>query len=131
MTDVPTTSNPTSWEKEIVTRYQTLKQQIQQLMLKLEELENDRNEQELVLKQLSPLNDDRKCWRQVGSVLVEQTVGQVKPVLESTSKELRQTIEQLSEELKTKETEFIELKDKYKIREVDSSSMAAASSTQS
>jgi len=42
----------------------------------------------LVLKQLLPLNEDRKCWRQVGSVLIEQTVGQVKPVLETTSKEV-------------------------------------------
>jgi hypothetical protein len=33
-------------EKEIVSRYQTLKQQIQQIMLKIEEFENDRNEQE-------------------------------------------------------------------------------------
>lgn len=117
-------------EKEIVSRYQTLKQQIQQIMVKIEEFENDKNEQELVLKQLLPLNDDRKCWRQVGSVLVEQTVGKVRPVLESTSKELQQAIQNLNEELRTKESEFLELKEKYKIREVDSSSLAAASSSQ-
>jgi len=83
----------------------------------------------LVLKQLLPLNEDRKCWRQVGSVLIEQTVGQVKPVLETTSKELQQAIQNLNEELKTKESEFLELKEKYKIREVDSSSMASAPSS--
>lgn len=33
-------------EKEIVSRYQTLKQQIQQIMVKIEEFENDKNEQE-------------------------------------------------------------------------------------
>ncbi|GJD10975.1 Probable prefoldin subunit 2 [Galdieria sulphuraria] len=113
-----------------VSRYQTLKQQIQQIMIKIEEFENDKNEQELVLKQLLPLNDDRKCWRQVGNVLLEQTVGQVKPVLESTSRELQQAIQNLNEELRTKETEFLELKEKYKIREVDSSSLASSSQAQ-
>ncbi|EME30953.1 prefoldin subunit 2 [Galdieria sulphuraria] len=123
-------SSETLSEKEIVSRYQTLKQQIQQIMIKIEEFENDKNEQELVLKQLLPLNDDRKCWRQVGNVLLEQTVGQVKPVLESTSRELQQAIQNLNEELRTKETEFLELKEKYKIREVDSSSLASSSQAQ-
>lgn len=34
-----------------------------------------------MLKQLSGLESDRRCWQQIGPVLAEKTVGDVLPIL--------------------------------------------------
>ncbi len=38
-----------------------------------------------VIEALSGLNKERKCWRLVGSTLVERTVGEVLPAVQKNS----------------------------------------------
>ena len=52
----------------------------------------------LVLSQIRDLNADRRCWNQVGDVLVETQAGQVVPKLESTRAQVRRC------EIRAKET---------------------------
>ena len=40
----------------------------------------------LLIRSLKPMPLDRKCFRMVGGVLVERTVGEVLPALEETQK---------------------------------------------
>lgn len=43
----------------------------------------------MVVKQLNVLSSDRRCWNQVGGVLVEKTVGEVLPTLEENRNKVR------------------------------------------
>ena len=54
----------------------------QQLAVKINELDMDQNEHRLVLEALKPLDPSRKCFRMVGSVIVERTVQEVMPAVE-------------------------------------------------
>lgn len=47
------------------------------------------NEHALVLKALEPVAADRKCFRLIGGVLVEQNVGLVKPSVQDKSENLQ------------------------------------------
>lgn len=35
----------------------------------------------LVIKQMTGLESDRRCWHQIGAVLAEKSVGEVLPIL--------------------------------------------------
>lgn len=43
----------------------------------------------LVLKQLSGLESDRRCWQQIGPVLAEKRVGDVLPILTTNRDRVR------------------------------------------
>ena len=45
------------------------------------EVEDEKRENELVLEQVSKLEDDRKCWRLINGILFEKTKAQVVPEL--------------------------------------------------
>ncbi|KAL0224454.1 hypothetical protein P9112_003844 [Eukaryota sp. TZLM1-RC] len=80
---------------------QKLKQHISAMQEKLSELESSRHEHNVVLDSLSKLDSGRKCYRMVGSVLVERTVGEVDPAVKQNRDILQATIEKMSEELKS------------------------------
>ena len=42
-----------------------------------------------MLKTLEPMPSDRKCYRLIGGVLVQQTVAEVRPAVESNSQNLK------------------------------------------
>lgn len=52
-------------------------------------LEMDAAEHKLVLEALDPLDAGRKCFRMVGSVIVERTVSDVKPALRKNMEQVR------------------------------------------
>ena len=69
-------------QEAIVNRFNALRQEIQLLSSKATELDIERQEHDLVLEALNSCNDDkRRCFRLVGGVLVERTVGEVKPAV--------------------------------------------------
>lgn len=80
-------SQPT--EKQIIDAYTKLTQELQMIQQKLFDLENKFQEHELVIAALKPLESERKCFRLMGGVLVERTVGQVLPVLETNVAQLK------------------------------------------
>ncbi len=43
-----------------------------------------------MLKTLEPMPSDRKCYRLIGGVLVQQTVAEVRPAVESNAENLKQ-----------------------------------------
>ena len=66
-------------QEAVVHRYRLLQNDVQMLTSKSTELELERQEHDLVLDALNNCGDDkRRCFRLVGGVLVERTVGEVK-----------------------------------------------------
>ena len=64
----------------------------------------------MVLETLKPLPQDRKCFRMINGVLVERTVKEVVPALETNSEGLKKVLEELVKQYKRQEQEM----DKWK-----------------
>lgn len=62
-----------------IQKYRELTSESQKLMVKISELEMDRNEHRLVEETLTPLEGNRRAYRLVGEVLVERSVKEVLP----------------------------------------------------
>ncbi|KAI8978956.1 Prefoldin beta-like protein [Pilobolus umbonatus] len=105
-------------DAELTQKYNQYKNELQQLAQKIGELESEVEEHKLVIDSISPLEPDRKCFRMVGGVLVERTVKEVLPALETNYNGINQVIESLLKSYKRKEEEFIEFQKKYKIQVV-------------
>ena len=73
--------NDMTTETEVINRYRILQNEVQMLSSKSTELDQDRQEHELVLEALNGADDGRKCFRFMGGVLVERTVGEVRPAV--------------------------------------------------
>jgi hypothetical protein len=66
----------------------------------------------LVLETLGPLPGDRKCFRMINGVLVERTVQDVVPALETNAEGLKQVLDELVKQYKTKQDDL----EKWKVR---------------
>jgi prefoldin subunit 2 len=60
-----------------------MRQELSAIASKIGELEMEKEEHQLVLDTLSPLELSRTCFRLMGGVLVERTVEQVAPMVQS------------------------------------------------
>ena len=69
---------------EIVQRFVSMRESVETLWTKINELRSELSEYEAVLKALEPMESSRRCYRLVGDVLVERTVGQVIPDVKQT-----------------------------------------------
>ncbi|KAI8322992.1 Prefoldin beta-like protein [Martensiomyces pterosporus] len=83
---------------------------------KIGELELQLDEHSLVVKTMSPMSDDRKCFRLINGVLVERTVKEVLPALKTNQEGIKTTIEQLTAQYKAKDKEFADFQKKNHIR---------------
>jgi chaperonin cofactor prefoldin len=72
--------------QRIVTHYKGLRSQISETANKINELDSDRNEHELVLRALTGLDPQRRCYRSIGGVLVERTIAEVQPAVQKNLK---------------------------------------------
>ena len=61
---------------------------------------------------LEPLPKDRRCFRLTNGVLVERTIEDVLPALKTNSDGLKQVLEELLKQYKSKQDEM----DKWKVR---------------
>jgi chaperonin cofactor prefoldin len=68
-------------ERAILDHFQGLRSDVDALWSKITELDLERQEHALVLETLVPLEAGRRCFRLVGGVLVERTVGEVAPAV--------------------------------------------------
>lgn len=66
----------------------------------------------LVLETLEPLSGDRKCFRLINGVLVERTVKDVVPALQTNQDGLKKVLDDLVKQYKNKQDEL----DKWKVR---------------
>ena len=58
-----------------------MKQELAAIATKIGDLELERDEHQLVLDTISKMDEDRKCFRLIGGVLVERTVKDVHPAV--------------------------------------------------
>ncbi|NXO63025.1 PFD2 protein, partial [Phainopepla nitens] len=77
----------------------------------------------LVIETLREVDPTRKCFRMVGGVLVERTVKEVLPALESNREQL---IEALAQQLQAKGRELSEFRERHNIRLVGEDDPKAA-----
>jgi prefoldin subunit 2 len=68
-------------ERAILAHFQELRSEVDAIWSKITELDLERQEHALVLETLTPLDAGRRCFRLVGGVLVERTVGEVAPAV--------------------------------------------------
>ena len=60
----------------------------------------------LVLETLTPLSGDRKCFRLINGVLMERTVSDVLPVLQTNADGLKKVLEDLVKQYRSKQEEM-------------------------
>ncbi|XP_048369381.1 prefoldin subunit 2 [Sphaerodactylus townsendi] len=102
--------------EQVVAGFNRLRQEQRGLASKAAELEMELNEHKLVIETLREVDPTRKCYRMVGGVLVERTVKEVLPALESNKEQISKIIETLSQQLQTKGRELNEFREKHNIR---------------
>mmetsp|Transcript_7829 Transcript_7829/g.19414 ORF Transcript_7829/g.19414 Transcript_7829/m.19414 type:complete len:129 (+) Transcript_7829:83-469(+) len=104
-------------KKEVIETYQNLRAAIQQLYGKISELDSDLSEHNLVLSQIRDLNADRRCWNQVGDVLVETQIGEVAPKLDATRAQIEEALSKLKAEVDKNEKDLEALVQEYNIQD--------------
>jgi len=68
-------------ERRVIDKFNALRREADELWRRLNELEADRAEHALVLETLKPLDEERRCFRLVGGVLVQRTVAEAVPAV--------------------------------------------------
>ncbi|KAF5359019.1 hypothetical protein D9758_004851 [Tetrapyrgos nigripes] len=107
---------------EIQQNYSRFQNDLQSLATKIAELEGEADEHNLVLSTLTEVlveEPDRKCFRLIGGVLVERTVKDVVPALQTNRDGIRKAVKALADQYQTKEKEFDTFKSDYKVRLVN------------
>eukprot|EP01059_Diplonema_ambulator_P001546 TRINITY_DN11306_c0_g1_i1.p2 TRINITY_DN11306_c0_g1~~TRINITY_DN11306_c0_g1_i1.p2 ORF type:complete len:163 (+),score=71.26 TRINITY_DN11306_c0_g1_i1:63-491(+) len=102
-------------QEELQGKYSYMKQEYEQYAMKIAEMEGEKHEYNLVLTALEPLEDDRKCYRLVGGVLVERTANEVKPALKESIVKIDEVLEKLNAAAASKQKELQEFTEKHKI----------------
>ncbi|KAL4871612.1 hypothetical protein BDV12DRAFT_164067 [Aspergillus spectabilis] len=105
-------------QQELQSQYTTYKNTLQQLAQKIGDIEQEAEEHKLVIDTLEPLPQDRTCFRMVNGVLVERTVNDILPSLKTNSDGLKQVLEELLKQYKSKQTELDNWKKKNNIQVV-------------
>ncbi|KAF7332309.1 Pathogenesis-related protein 1 [Mycena kentingensis (nom. inval.)] len=103
-------------DQEISQNYSRMQNELQVLASKISELESESEEHGLVLATLNEAlaaDPDRKCFRLIGGVLVERTVKDVVPALQTNRDGLKKVMGSLAEQYKTKEDEFDAFRREY------------------
>ncbi|CDO54516.1 similar to Saccharomyces cerevisiae YEL003W GIM4 Subunit of the heterohexameric cochaperone prefoldin complex which binds specifically to cytosolic chaperonin and transfers target proteins to it [Geotrichum candidum] len=105
---------------ELQQQYNTFKSTLTQLSTKIAELESELDEHKLVVDTLKETPADRKCFRMIGGVLVEKSVKEVLPALQTNSQGLTQVIDTLRADMKRTETELRKWQKQYNVQIVQS-----------
>lgn len=102
--------------QQIVNKFTSMRTELLNLANKINELEIDRQEHELVITTLAPLDPQRKCFRMVGGVLLDRNVAEVLPAVQKNKDQIAGLIDQLNELLKRKDEELRQFQSKHNIR---------------
>ncbi|EAA59504.1 hypothetical protein AN4033.2 [Aspergillus nidulans FGSC A4] len=110
-------------QQELQAQYTNFKNTLQQLAQKIGDIEQEAEEhncalRRLVIDTLEPLPQDRTCFRMVNGVLVERTVADVLPTLKTNSDGLKQVLEDMLKQYKSKQSELDNWKKKNNIQVV-------------
>ena len=103
-------------QQKIVNGFQALRDEQTQLVQKTQDLEMDLKEHDLVLSTLSTITDkQRRCYRMIGGVLIEHTVGEVVPALQANREQINNVIESFKQKTEEKAKELTGYKQKHDI----------------
>ena len=91
-------------------------QQSSQVDAKISEIEAEMQEHYLVSKQLEQVDGGRTCYRLVGSVLVQRTVGEVLPNVAENIEKMQMVIKQLIAQREKFQKAAQELQQKHNIQ---------------
>ncbi|KAF3907106.1 hypothetical protein ABW21_db0203071 [Orbilia brochopaga] len=105
-------------QQDLQNTYSNYKSTLQQLAQKIGDVEQDAEEHKLVLESLTPAPAERKCFRMVNGVLVERTVGDVRPALETNAEGLKKVLDGLVKEYKRVQDEMDAWKAKNNVQVV-------------
>lgn len=101
----------------IISTYKQYRADISELANKIAELENDRHEHILVINAIKDLDPSRRCYRSIGGILVERTVGDTLPTIQKNVQQIETVLQQLSIKIKDKEKQAEEWRVKHNITE--------------
>ncbi|XP_061619652.1 prefoldin subunit 2 [Phyllopteryx taeniolatus] len=107
-------SNPSA--EQVVATFQRMRQEQRNMASKAAELEMESNEHSLVIDTLKDVDPSRKCFRLVGGVLVERTVKEVLPALQTNKEQISKILESISTKMQEKGRELTEYRERYNIR---------------
>ncbi|KAL7518058.1 hypothetical protein ACHAWX_002916 [Stephanocyclus meneghinianus] len=110
------TTNEPLTEQEILNTYRQMQAEMQSLIQQLTKFEMERNEHALVEETLQPLDPDRRAFRLVGGVLVEQTVREVLPPVKMHQTNVRKLFEVKKRKFRLQEKGAAVWKAKYNIK---------------
>ncbi|XP_077401383.1 prefoldin subunit 2 [Vanacampus margaritifer] len=102
--------------EQVVATFQKMRQEQRSLASKAAELEMESNEHSLVIDTLKDVDPSRKCFRLIGGVLVERTVREVLPALQTNKEQISKIIESLNSMMRDKGRELTEYRERYNIR---------------
>jgi len=102
-----------------------MREECRELAVKINTLEMDKTEHELVMAALKPLDKERKCFRMIGNVVVERTVAEVLPAVEKNRDQITGTIDTFTEMMSNKQQEANNFASTHKITEQRASGPSA------
>ncbi|KAJ4151087.1 hypothetical protein LMH87_011804 [Akanthomyces muscarius] len=105
-------------QQDLQTQYSNFKNVLQQIAQKIGDIEQEAEEHKLVLETLEPLPEDRKCFRLINGVLVERTVKDIVPALQTNQDGLKKVLDDLVKNYKTKQDELDSWKKKNNVQVV-------------
>ncbi|CAG9538647.1 unnamed protein product [Cercopithifilaria johnstoni] len=100
----------------IIAGLQQLREQQKNIVMELTRVEDDKREHERVLQVLRKMEGSRKCFRMIGTTLVQHEIRTVLPILESTLGNLDALVNSMKDNLIEKGKELQEYTEKHKIR---------------
>lgn len=106
----------TKSKEEIYAEFQMLRNQQRNLVTNLNTLEMELKEHKTVIDTLKTVDENRRCFRLIGGVLVEQTVKQVLPQLSTAKDKLDHLIETGKEQITKKGEEILKYKEEHNIK---------------
>ncbi|CAH8559947.1 unnamed protein product [Heterobilharzia americana] len=111
------TSKPkTLTEEEIVEGFNRLRYEQRSIASKINDLELDQREHNMVIKVLQSVEPTRKCMRMIDNVLIERQVKDILPALEASVQKMSECIETLSKQFEAKGRELQRYKAEHKIK---------------
>jgi len=106
-------------QQDLQLQYTNFKNTLQQLAQKIGDVEQEAEEHKLVLDTLKPVPEDRKCFRLINGVLVERTVKDVVPALQTNADGLKSVLEGLVKEYTKKQQEMDTWKTKNNVQVIN------------
>ncbi|CAH8502863.1 unnamed protein product [Schistosoma turkestanicum] len=116
MSSASSSKAKTQTEEEIVEGFNRLRYEQRSIGSKINDLELDQREHNMVIKVLQSVEPTRKCMRMIDNVLIERQVKDVLPALEASVQKMSECIETLSKQFEEKGRELQRYKAEHKIR---------------